>query len=32
MKIAPEVLKEARELAREVGWTEGETRATAAER
>ncbi|MBL8621105.1 MAG: hypothetical protein JNK64_07360 [Myxococcales bacterium] len=32
MKIAPEVLKEARELAREVGWTEGESRATAAER
>ena len=27
MKISPEVLREARELAREVGWTEGERRA-----
>jgi tetratricopeptide (TPR) repeat protein len=30
MRISPEVLKEARELASEVGWTEGEERARAA--
>ncbi|MBK9034766.1 MAG: AAA family ATPase [Myxococcales bacterium] len=30
MKISPEVLKEARDLAHEVGWTEGEHRASAA--
>lgn len=30
LKISPDVLREARELAREVGWTEGVTRATAA--
>jgi serine/threonine-protein kinase len=30
MRISPEVLHEARELAHEVGWTEGEERARAA--
>lgn len=30
MRIAPELLREARELAREVGWTEGERRARSA--
>ena len=32
LKISPDVLREARELAREVGWTEGVTRASAAVR
>ena len=32
MRISPEVLSEARELAREVGWTEGEQRASSAAR
>jgi len=32
MRISPEVLHEARELAHEVGWTEGEERASSAAR
>lgn len=32
MRISPEVLHEARELAHEVGWTEGEQRASSAAR
>lgn len=32
LKISPDVLREARELAREVGWTEGVNRATTAVR
>ncbi len=32
MRISPEVLREARELASEVGWSEGEERASAASR
>jgi serine/threonine-protein kinase len=32
MRISPEVLREARELANEVGWTEGEERAASAAR
>lgn len=32
LRISPDVLREARELAREVGWTEGVTRASAAVR
>jgi len=32
LKISPDVLREARELAREVGWTEGVSRASAAVR
>ncbi len=32
LKISPDALREARELAREVGWSEGEARATSAAR
>ena len=32
MRISPEVLHEAQELAHEVGWTEGEQRASSAAR